>query len=65
MEINGWVKLNIDGAVSLNKSYVGIGEMFRDTNANWLWGVFNVARVWYKQIMLAIQELMRYLNSVV
>ncbi|MBA0823155.1 hypothetical protein Goarm_019905, partial [Gossypium armourianum] len=34
----GWVNLNTDGAVSLNGSYAGIGGMFRDVDANWLWG---------------------------
>ncbi|MBA0671947.1 hypothetical protein Goklo_024974 [Gossypium klotzschianum] len=34
----GWVKLSTDGAVLLNGFYAGIWGMFRDVDANWLWG---------------------------
>lgn len=33
-----WIKLNNDGAVSQNRYYAGIGGVFRDADANWLWG---------------------------
>ncbi|KAK5817244.1 hypothetical protein PVK06_022167 [Gossypium arboreum] len=32
----GSIKLNIDGAISPNGSYAGIGGVFRDADANWL-----------------------------
>ncbi|MFQ6630360.1 hypothetical protein Gotur_008205, partial [Gossypium turneri] len=34
----GWSKLNTNGAVSLNGSYVAIGGVIRDANVNKLWG---------------------------
>lgn len=37
MPSKGWIKLNIDVTVSPNGYYAGIGGMFRDTDANWLW----------------------------
>ncbi|KAH1055712.1 hypothetical protein J1N35_033777, partial [Gossypium stocksii] len=34
----GCIKLNTDGAIWQNGSYVEIGGVFRDADANWLWG---------------------------
>ncbi|KAK5794016.1 hypothetical protein PVK06_035207 [Gossypium arboreum] len=40
----GWSKLNTDGAVSLNGSYVAIGGVIKNANANWLWGLSMLLR---------------------
>lgn len=34
----GWIKLNFDGAVSLDNQHAPIGGVLQDANVNWLWG---------------------------
>ncbi|KAH1130512.1 hypothetical protein J1N35_001890 [Gossypium stocksii] len=37
---HGWIKMNSDGAVSMNNDNASIGGLFRDLDSHWLCGYF-------------------------